>query len=92
MRKIQYPWYWPLVSFWLKVFVGWKCENCCHPDDSGSGYTLTVHHMDGNPENCEILNLVALCQRCHLHFERYALLAQGWFDFYKPDWLKKRGF
>jgi 5-methylcytosine-specific restriction endonuclease McrA len=27
---------------------------------------LTVHHLDGVPENSQRSNLVALCQRCHL--------------------------
>lgn len=27
---------------------------------------LTVHHLDGDPTNCDRDNLIALCQRCHL--------------------------
>lgn len=27
---------------------------------------LTVHHLDEQPENNDPVNLVALCQRCHL--------------------------
>lgn len=31
---------------------------------------LTVAHLDHTPENCEPQNLKALCQRCHLFYDR----------------------
>lgn len=31
---------------------------------------LTAAHMDHNPENCDIDNLKALCQRCHLNYDK----------------------
>jgi hypothetical protein len=31
---------------------------------------LTVAHLDHNPENCERSNLRALCQRCHLRYDK----------------------
>jgi len=31
---------------------------------------LTVHHRDGQPENNQRGNLIALCQRCHLRADR----------------------
>ena len=30
---------------------------------------LTVAHMDHTPENCDLENLKALCQRCHLSYD-----------------------
>lgn len=30
---------------------------------------LTVAHLDHQPENCELDNLRALCQRCHLAYD-----------------------
>lgn len=30
---------------------------------------LTIAHLDHTPENCEPLNLKALCQRCHLRYD-----------------------
>lgn len=30
---------------------------------------LTVHHIDGNKDNNDKLNLIALCQRCHLKLD-----------------------
>lgn len=32
---------------------------------------LTVAHLDHTPENCELTNLRAWCQRCHLHYDRH---------------------
>lgn len=32
---------------------------------------LTVAHLDHIPENCERDNLRALCQRCHLNYDRH---------------------
>ncbi|MCW5981975.1 MAG: hypothetical protein KIT09_28075 [Bryobacteraceae bacterium] len=31
---------------------------------------LTVAHLDHTPENCDEANLRALCQRCHLRYDR----------------------
>ena len=31
---------------------------------------LTVAHLDHTPENCGDANLLAMCQRCHLRYDR----------------------
>jgi hypothetical protein len=31
---------------------------------------LTTAHLDHVPENCEAENLKAMCQGCHLHYDR----------------------
>lgn len=31
---------------------------------------LTVAHLDHTPENCDDTNLKAMCQGCHLHYDR----------------------
>jgi hypothetical protein len=31
---------------------------------------LTVAHLDHTPENCDDGNLLAMCQRCHLRYDR----------------------
>ena len=31
---------------------------------------LTVAHLDHQPENCDDANLKAMCQRCHLAYDR----------------------
>lgn len=35
-----------------------------------STVVLTVAHLDHTPENCDDTNLRAMCQGCHLHYDR----------------------
>jgi hypothetical protein len=37
---------------------------------TGSRVVLTVAHLDHVPENCDDANLRAMCQGCHLHYDR----------------------
>lgn len=37
---------------------------------TGSKVVLTVAHLDHTPENCDPANLKAMCQGCHLHYDR----------------------
>jgi hypothetical protein len=37
---------------------------------TGSRVVLTVAHLDHTPENCHDDNLRAMCQGCHLHYDR----------------------
>ena len=64
----------------------WRCEcrgECgrAHPGrcpnthggaayDSGSRVVLTTAHLDHTPENCAEDNLRAMCQGCHLHYDK----------------------
>lgn len=41
-------------------------------DPTASGrwtVVLTVAHLDHTPENCDPLNLLAMCQSCHLRYD-----------------------
>lgn len=38
---------------------------------TGSRVVLTVAHMDHQPEHCDDDNLRAMCQRCHLAYDRH---------------------
>ena len=57
--------------------AGNKCEECQaenykpHPV-TGSRVVLTVAHLDHDPENWEVTDdrLKALCQKCHLAYDR----------------------
>ena len=60
-----YPRNWNRISLRIKCRAGWKCEACDH-ENAGWPYTLTVHHIDGDPRHNEDDNLIALCQRCHV--------------------------
>lgn len=37
---------------------------------TGKKVVLTVAHLDHIPENCDPANLLAMCQRCHLAYDR----------------------
>lgn len=37
---------------------------------TGSRVVLTTAHLDHTPENCDDDNLRAMCQGCHLHYDR----------------------
>ncbi|MFC7261518.1 hypothetical protein [Streptomyces lutosisoli] len=38
--------------------------------DTGVVVVLTTAHLDHQPENCDLSNLVAMCAGCHLHYDR----------------------
>lgn len=48
---------------------------------------LTVHHFDGQKDNCEWWNLLALCQRCHLQIQGKVNPETPYF-FEHSEWLK----
>lgn len=73
-KAALYPPEWPLISLWVRVCAGWRCEWCSieqgEPVRSGRPWwvVLTVAHVNGSrPGEREPADLVALCQACHLH-------------------------
>lgn len=91
-RPDPYPKDWPKIATRIKEAANWRCEHCNHPHDPASGHTLTVHHLDGNPANCDNDNLVALCQRCHLHIQaRYFPGQLPLTGIEAPAWMIARG-
>ncbi len=66
-----YPPNWRDIADFIKTLARWQCERCgrAHERDGADGFVLTVHHLDGNKWNCELWNLAALCQRCHLRIQ-----------------------
>lgn len=78
-----YPleWYSGKIQLELHNRIGWRCEHCGaqftpgntkHPtitNADGKPLILTVHHLDSNPAHCDWTNLLACCQRCHLHIQ-----------------------
>jgi hypothetical protein len=72
-----YPKEWPLISLTIRALAGFKCEWCeakngwPHPE-TGSRVVLTVAHMNHRPQDCgDRANLKALCQKCHLNYDRH---------------------
>lgn len=88
----RYPKDWPSIAKAIKERANWICEHCGHPHDPSHGYTLTVHHLDGDPSNCAFENLVALCQRCHLSLQARYRVGQLWLPIVEPpQWAVIRG-
>ena len=52
------------LDFTIEEFTDARHAKLKHPE-SGNLVTLTVHHKDRNPMNCEIENLITLCSSCH---------------------------
>ena len=90
-----YPTNWPTIATAIKALAFWRCEACNAPDDYLSGHVLTTHHLNGDKCDCRFVNLVALCQRCHLKIQaRYhpARSIQSAFPFHVyPTWITIRG-
>jgi 5-methylcytosine-specific restriction endonuclease McrA len=74
-----YPPNWPEIAGRIKEAAGWKCERCGHPNEFESCHVLTVHHLDGDKQNCQDWNLAALCQRCHLSIQGRVKMDQLFF-------------
>lgn len=49
-----------------------RCPNVNGAPAYGTGSTvvLTIAHLDHVPEHCDPSNLRAMCQGCHLHYDR----------------------
>ena len=84
-----YPENWPEIAFALKEWAAWHCEHCRAPHDTLSGHVLTVHHLNGDKCDCRFENLLAACQRCHLHIQAIYHPGQQWL-FGCPHWAAIR--
>ena len=70
----EYPKNWKWLSKQIRKREGDKCYFCFARNGqkhwlTGSKVVLTVHHIDGDKKNNKPLNLIALCQRCHLRLD-----------------------
>lgn len=77
-RKLYTP-DWDAIARKVKEQANWTCQHCdkkclephqvaeAHKKDvrTWAIYTLTVHHLDHHPPNCDPSNLIALCSVCH---------------------------
>jgi len=58
-------------EFYYTVYKEKECKDCGVKDERDSdGFIirkakLTVHHIDNDPSNNELSNLVTLCRKCH---------------------------
>lgn len=71
-RKKLYPENWEKISDIIIEKAGYKCELCGIPNHdvrNGAEVVLTVHHINHDPTDNRRVNLIALCQRCHLRLD-----------------------
>jgi hypothetical protein len=64
-----YPPDWQAIARAAKEAAGWHCVRCGHEHSRLGWFILTVHHLDGDKNNCRWWNLLPLCQRCHLSIQ-----------------------
>ena len=83
----EYPDDWDEIAERVKGEENWECERCHHVHEPTTGYSLTVHHLDGDKSNCARWNLAALCQRCHLRIQGKVFMPQCYM-FEHSDWFK----
>lgn len=76
----RYPKDWKAIRSSVLRRAGDRCEGSpAFPDcravngeehpETGSHVVLTIGHLDQTPEHCEMDNLRAWCQRCHLNYD-----------------------
>ena len=80
-RKALYPKNWKAISLAIREREGWRCGGSpAYPDCraangerhpvTGSKVVLTVAHLDHDETSDDPANLRAMCQRCHLTYDR----------------------
>ena len=74
-NKARYPKNWKEIRQKVLERAGNCCEFCGIPNhyfrqDKGTRVVLTIAHLDHTPENCDMDNLRALCQKCHLNYDK----------------------
>lgn len=63
----------------------WACRG--HHFLDGRRRVLTVHHLDGDKENCRWWNLPALCQVCHLQVQGKVKMDQAYLHPH-TEWMR----
>ena len=75
-RDTRYHPEWSTVSRYVRELFNYYCSMCgrnCR-NTKNSEMVLQVHHIDENPRNNDLENLIPLCASCHLKIEREARL------------------
>ena len=83
-NKSHYPENWAEISANLKKEFDYTCQDCGVQFEPGNNIkyvdvkrlTLTVHHKDRKPMNCEKSNLIVLCSPCHCRAELILIRAE----------------
>tara|TARA_B100000945_G_scaffold132426_1_gene105699 strand:+ start:3081 stop:3497 length:417 start_codon:yes stop_codon:yes gene_type:complete len=67
---------WETVSRYVRELFDFFCAKCgknCRNSKKADS-VLQVHHIDANPGNNDLENLIPLCATCHLKIEKEARL------------------
>ena len=67
---------WNTISRYVRELFDFYCARCdkdCR-NSKNADSVLQVHHIDENPGNNELENLIPLCATCHLKIEKEARL------------------
>ena len=67
---------WETVSRYVRELFDFFCAKCgknCRNSKKAAS-VLQVHHIDANPGNNDLENLIPLCATCHLRIEKEARL------------------
>ena len=67
---------WETVSRYVRELFDFNCARCCKDcrNAKNADAVLQVHHIDENPGNNDLENLIPLCAACHLKIEKEARL------------------
>ncbi|MBF0350258.1 MAG: HNH endonuclease [SAR324 cluster bacterium] len=71
---------WVAISRYIRELFQHHCARCgrdCSLPVSSSE-ALQVHHIDENPQNNDLENLIPVCARCHLQIEKEARIHAPW--------------
>lgn len=79
----RYPKNWTEISETTIVARGRVCQECGR--SKRQVRALTVHHIDGCPENCSEDNLIVLCQGCHLRLQGTGRTLTLWAKAYQME-------
>ena len=65
---------WETVSRYVRELFDFYCARCSKDcrNSKNAESVLQVHHIDENPGNNELENLIPLCAACHLKIEKEA--------------------
>lgn len=73
INKKDYSDNWKEIVAGIKKRADNKCELCGGVNGETTArrtkIVLTVHHIDRNKKNNKLINLIALCQKCHLRLD-----------------------
>ena len=73
-RNLRYHPEWSTLSRYVRELFNYYCSRCgqdCR-NSTNAEMVLQVNHIDENPGNNTLENLIPLCASCHLKIEREA--------------------